>query len=121
MVVSADGGKPRQIADQIVEDSGRYSPDGETVVTSTGESVAASITGTIIFLNVATGKIVNRIAEEGHFLFGPCWSPDGKHVAYLKTPLGQHMADIYISQPDGSDTRNVTNSPDHETIVDWGP
>jgi Tol biopolymer transport system component len=113
MVIPADGGKPRQIADQVVEDSGRYSPDGETVVTSIG--------GIIVFLNVATGKIINQIAEDGHVLFGPSWSPDGTQVAYLNTVFGEHLADIYMSHPDGSDTRNVTDTPDNETIVDWGP
>ena len=113
LVIPAGGGRPRQIADQVVEDSGRYSPDGETVVASTA--------GSIVFLNVATGEMVHRIAEEGHVLFGPSWSPDGTYVVYLNTLSGQHLGEIYMSHPDGSDTRNVTNSPESETVVEWGP
>ena len=113
MVVPTEGGVPGLIADQMFEDSGRYSPDGKTVVTS--------VAGTIVFLDVVTGKTVGQIAKEGHVAFGPSWSPDGAHVAYLDTPSGQHLADIYVADSDGSDTRNVTNTPDSETIVDWGP
>ena len=113
MVIPVDGGKPRQIAEQVVEDSGRYSSDGKTVV--------ASAAGILLFSDVATGKVVSQIAEDGHVLFNPSWSPDGTHVAYCNTRSGESVADIYISQIDGSDTRNVTNTPDSETVVDWGP
>jgi Tol biopolymer transport system component len=113
MVLPVDGGEPRQIADMTVETSGRYSPDGQTVV--------ASIEGDIVFFDVASGKIVNRISEEGHTLFSPSWSPDGTWVAYLNTLYGEHRGEVYISHPDGSDARNITNTPESETVVDWGP
>jgi hypothetical protein len=57
-----------------------HSPDGKSVLTSSNTE--------IVLLDVTTGGIVDRIAESGHLLFGPCWVPDEKHIAYLDTVSG---------------------------------
>jgi hypothetical protein len=111
MTVPADGGKPRQLSPQLVEDPGRYSPDGKTLLTSAG--------GAIVLLNHA-GRRIGQIAEEGHFLFGPVWSPDGGYIAFSGATSGP-FADIYTSLPDGTDQHQVTSTPDNEIGIEWGP
>jgi Tol biopolymer transport system component len=111
LVVPAAGGEPTRLSDLLVEDPGRYSPDGETILTSAG--------GRIVMLDTA-GHEVGEIVQPGSFLFGPVWSPDGDHVAYSGTESGVFHADIYTSRPDGSDRRQATSTPDNEIRVEWG-
>jgi Tol biopolymer transport system component len=111
LVVSVRGGKPRQLSDKQVEDPGRYSPHGETVLTSVG--------GQIVLMD-GSGREVATIAEEGAYLFGPVWSPDGSRIAFSKATSGP-VADIYTALPDGTDRRRVTSTPEaNEIRVEWG-
>jgi hypothetical protein len=110
MIVPAAGGKHQPLWYETVEDPGRYSPDGKTVLTSSG--------GAILLLD-NTGHRVGRIAEEGQFLFGAVWSPDGSHIAFSGATSGP-FADIYASRPDGTDRHRATSTPDNEIVVEWG-
>ena len=67
-----------------------------------------------------TGKVRDEIKEDGAYLFGAVWSPDGSRIAYSRATSGPY-ADIYTSRPDGSDRRKVTSTPDNEITVQWGP
>ena len=110
MVVPTAGGRTTRLTDLDVEDPGRYSPDGTSIVTS--------VNGHIEILD-ATGRETGQIAEDGTFLFGPVWSPTGDHLAYSGATSGFH-ADLYTSRPDGTDRRRVTATPDNEIRVEWG-
>ncbi len=39
----------------------------------------------------------------------PVWSPDGKHIAYVKRGLNAWNVDLWLMNPDGSDTHKVSN------------
>lgn len=110
MLVDANGGEPRLLYDGPMEDPGRFSPDGLSVVTSTN--------GSLIVIDL-DGKVLHKIAVDGLFLFGPVWSPDGTRIAFSADDGGYH-ADIYTSLPDGTDRQQATNTPDNEITVDWG-
>jgi len=110
MVVPVAGGAETLLSDLQVEDPGRYSPDGTTILTSAG--------GRIVLLDTA-GVEVGEIVEPGSYLFGPVWSPDGEHVGYSGDEAGAH-ADIFTATPDGTDRRQVTSTPDNEIRVEWG-
>lgn len=112
MLTSTDGGAdPQPLADAGFDDPGRFSSDGDAVLTSDGERIV------IVGLD---GSEIDEISEPGADLFGPVWSPDGEWIAYSRGTSGPH-ADIYISRPDGSDPRQVTDTPDNEIRVEWGP
>jgi hypothetical protein len=112
MLVAASGGEPSLLYNErMIEDQGRFSPDGRSVATSTN--------GTLVVLSL-DGKVLSEIAEKGKYLFGPAWSPDGTRIAFSMSPLGQASADIYTSLPDGSDRQQVTKTPDNEIGLDWG-
>ena len=111
MLVDANGSEPRTLYDGLMEDAGRFSPDGRFVVTSSD--------GSLLVIDL-DGQVVNTIGIDDHFAFGPLWSPDGTRIAFSLTTPGAFSADIYTSLPDGSDLQRVTNTPDNEINVDWG-
>ena len=93
-----------------VEDPGRWSPDGRSLVTSVG--------GDVIVLS-PEGAVRQRIHRDGHHLFGPDWSPDGRWLAWSDD--AGPGADVVVARPDGSDARRVTRTRENEIAVDWGP
>jgi hypothetical protein len=112
MLVAASGGEPSLLYNvRLMEDPGRFSPDGRSVATSTN--------GTLVVLTL-DGKVLYEISEKGEYLFGPAWSPDGTRIAFSMSPLGIASADIFTSYPDGSDRQQVTKTPENEITVDWG-
>jgi dipeptidyl aminopeptidase/acylaminoacyl peptidase len=55
----------------------------------------------------------------GRGVFGPFFSPDGKHIAYVARPLGEKEYDIFISLPDGTGERNLTQHPARDGHPVW--
>jgi len=111
MLVDANGGEPRILYDGLMEDAGRFSPDGRFVVTSSN--------GSLMVIDLE-GQVVHTIGIDDHFAFGPAWSPDGTRIAFSMTTPGVYASDIYTSLPDGTDLQQVTDTPENEINVDWG-
>lgn len=111
MLVDAAGGEPRALGETAYEDPGRFSPAGDSVLTSAG--------GRLVFLDL-DGNVLSSIEEPGAYLFGAVWSPNGEWIAYSRTTPGVFMADVYISRADGSDLWRVTNTSANEITVEWG-
>lgn len=73
MLVDASGGKPRSLIKAPMEDAGRFSPDGRSVLSSSDWHIE------VIDLD---GKVLNRFTVAGAHLFGAVWSPDGTRIAF---------------------------------------
>ena len=110
LLVKASGGDPSELISTSVGDSGRFSPDGTLVATSSGG---------VIQVVDATGSVASSIDVSGSVLFGPAWSPDGDWLVFSADSLG-FSADLFVSRPDGSELYQVTRTPDNEITVDWG-
>ena len=64
-------------------------------------------------------KIKLDVATD-YFAFEADWSPDGTRMAFSMWVPDLGQDDIYTANPDGTDVRQVTNTPEHEGNVDWG-
>src|SRR6266496_6075313 len=52
------------------------------------------------------------------FAFEPDWSPDGTQIVFCMGINGQE--DIYTANADGSNVKQVTDTPEFENGPDWG-
>jgi len=66
--------------------------------------------GNLWVLNLDTQQ--NRqltFEHDPHVTIGvPVWSPDGKHIAYVKRGLNGWNVDLWMMNPDGSDNRKIS-------------
>lgn len=57
--------------------------------------------------------------HEGTRYMEPCWSPDGKQIAYIS--IRDDNGDIYVMNSDGTNQTNLTNHPDGDGQPHWSP
>jgi Tol biopolymer transport system component len=110
LIANVQNGTAQPLSKRKFDDPGRFSPDGKSVLTSDGETV---------FVLDLEGAVDQTIEIDGLSLFGPVWSPDGEWIAFSGAGSGP-FADIYISRPDGSEQRQVTETEANEIVVEWG-
>ena len=77
-----------------------------------------STAGTIVLVGL-DGEVLEEIADDGAFLFGPVWSPDGEWIAFSRATDGP-FADVYVSRPDGGEVTQLTDTEANEIVVEWG-
>ncbi len=115
LVVNVDGSDEHALTDRKVGFApGRFSPDGRTILTEAD--------GTLLLVPVDSGEpssITIAEAPDG-FAYGGAWSPDGEWIVF-SLRVGQGNLDIYIMRKDGTDLRQITDTPLDEEYADWGP
>jgi Tol biopolymer transport system component len=57
--------------------------------------------------------------REGVRNMEPCWSPDGKQIAFMS--IRDDNADIYVMNSDGTAQTNLTNHPGGDGAPQWSP
>jgi dipeptidyl aminopeptidase/acylaminoacyl peptidase len=117
-VVSADGGKPRQITSgNWNQGGGRWTPDSKSLLITTNrvpDSEYAWRENDIYSVDVATGatkQLTKRKGPDGN----PVPSPDGRLIAYTgydSTDATWQDASLYVMNGDGSGSRNLTPALD---------
>jgi len=94
--------------------SARWSPDGKEIISETtqGRLLVVHPDGSgLRMIPLQTGTT-------SYFAFEPDWSPDGTQIVFCMYINGQE--DIYTANADGSNVRQVTDTPDFENGPDWG-
>ena len=129
--VPSDGGKVlvHPDLDRICKETGFFaiypgtgnsvSPDGKSVVFAGG---SATLGPNIYTIPVEEGEPM-KIARGGGY---PCWSPDGKWIAYLAQEIigdGNRIATIFKIPTEGGEAQKITTVSDNVTAagIDWSP
>lgn len=95
------------------------SPNGKSVVYAAGTTES----GPNIYTIPIEGGVSKQIASEGRY---PCWSPDGKWVAYLAYEnIGneKNITTIFKIPREGGEAQKITTTSDNVTAggFDWSP
>ncbi len=114
-VVNTDGTNLHQIVPYGVTlgheiGSAHWSPDGRSII--------ASNTHGRLFTVSPDGKAIHylKLGVNG-VAFMPNWSPDGNRIVF--TMFGPDQEGLFTANADGSDVRQVTDTPDFEHGADW--
>lgn len=102
-VASSDGKDLRRLGEG---NSASFSPDGLRAAFSTQTGFA--------IVNLASGEKTMLPGNATDFY--PLWSPDGKQLAYMTS--GSQF-DLFTVDVDGSNRRQITNTPESEMLVAW--
>ena len=81
-----------------------------------------------IYVMDADGDNLRNLTNHPKSDYSPSWSPDGKRIAFVSNRDGHVHAkhgwstsEIYAMDADGSNPRNLTNSPFHDSRPSWSP
>jgi len=106
--------------------SNDISPDGKKIVFSGGKNIIKdgkrSYEVEIFSIPIEGGKPTQLTTSPGQDRF-PCWSPDGKSIAFIRYAEPQKENDTYIMQicivsAEGGEVRQITTETD---VVFWAP
>jgi Tol biopolymer transport system component len=137
-VINADGSGQRNVTDEwgrrAVDIRPIWSPDWRRIAFM--PDACAAVKGTCvrtahIYVMNADGSGLHRIARAGKDRAissgqrvgprapGPVWSRDGRKIAFGSERDGN--VELYVMNPDGSDQRTLTRSPEAEESLTWSP
>jgi TolB protein len=120
-VVNVDGTGLHRITPWSAEsdaERGNWSPDGSTILFGVRSS---------LFLVNPDGSDLRKLPLDTSgfsIAYGPSWSPNGSRIVFsffTETSPGTGRFGIFTAKADGTDLRQVTDSPTNDESADWGP
>jgi Tol biopolymer transport system component len=114
-VIPAMGGAPKQLTD--FGSRPVWSPDGSLIAFQSQRAVDFQINSagvqppSVIWTVPAAGGTPQQVTHAGNPSGGhgaPCWSPDGRRIAFIAVDMGRTETQIWTVARDGSDARLLT-------------
>lgn len=115
LVVNVDGSGEDALGQGYSPVKPTWSPDGSRLafhcVCPDGEGIYTA--------NPDGSGLTQLTDDHGQY---PDWSPDGTRIAYMIDPPGTSGHEIAVMHADGSNSRNLTNTPTaSDSVPDWSP
>jgi dipeptidyl aminopeptidase/acylaminoacyl peptidase len=120
-VADLDGSNLKQLTNLDRElffstDNPRWSPDGKKIIFEYVDNSNLEVDpGESIFLIDSDGLNLKKIISVGKYKglrINPCWSPDGKNIAYASYEQDKNGSyNIYVMSLDGRSIERITTSP----------
>ena len=120
-IIASTGGKPRQVTSWSLNAGGaNWSPDGTKILFQSYRDCPCSETSQVYTVSV-DGSGLTRLTNLGRNI-EPNWSPDGKEIIYAHQPgVGSnHLPDLWVMDPDGSNQKALVQTTLWESEPDWG-
>ena len=103
-----DGANIEQLTfDRAINLSPRWSPDGRYIVYASMKTNSETMTD--LYIIDLVSRQITPLSQRKGLDMSPAWSPDSKYLAYVMSYTDTQ--NIYMSKPDGSNLRKITNSP----------
>ncbi|MFO8148576.1 MAG: tetratricopeptide repeat protein [Gillisia sp.] len=105
------------------------SPDGNTIVFSGAKNFYSNNKKQLevdIFTIPVNGGKPTQLTEAGNLMDRfPCWSPDGKHIAFIRAEVtdDEFISHIYTISKEGKNLKKITQKSDQVfwAPIDWTP
>jgi tricorn protease len=126
-VVPFEGGRPTRLThDSADEAPTGWSPDGKEILFTSTRGFDFPPRVDLYSVDATGGEARKVTMHEGR---EGAWSPDGKALAYTRGPgawyrkgyRGSSNDDIWLCDPDGMQSRQVTTHPGNDNAPMWSP
>ena len=120
-VMRANGGGSRRITSGSADGSPAWAPDSRQLAFIRRDELTDS---SQVFVTSLDGRRAHPLVEElqldpeATFESGPCWSPDGKRIAFVRG--ARLYSDLYVASVDGKFLRRMTDNTVAQ-VTDQGP
>ncbi|NLI13383.1 MAG: biopolymer transporter Tol [Peptococcaceae bacterium] len=117
------GGEPRLLTNSLIYPEWlSWSPDGSKLLAVKGTGREIWRNKSLVACDVKTGENIDLPQRPDTVSLDPCWSPDGKHIAYVEAVEREDLADagevtswqqartLWVADADGKNARQVNEA-----------
>lgn len=113
-------GKAARLLEQAdIQNYPDWSPDGSTIVYTSGYRASPTKVIEELWLVKADGSSPGRIWSNGFSNVHPQWSPDGKRIAFASDQTGN--MEIWVMDADGKNPVQLTRDRAYDADPTWSP